>query len=50
MDVEAALATWQKLLESNPNYENTDKLLELMAQVKKHARLKPGTQAKALPQ
>jgi tetratricopeptide (TPR) repeat protein len=50
MNVEAALATWQKLLDSNPNYENKDKLLELMAQVKKHAGLKPGTQAKALPQ
>jgi tetratricopeptide (TPR) repeat protein len=50
MNVEAALATWQKLLDSNPNYENKDKLLELMAQVKKHAGLKPGTQAKVLPQ
>ena len=50
MDVEAALATWQKLLDSNPNYENKDKLLELMAQVKKHAGLKPGTQAKAILQ
>ena len=50
MDVESALATWQKLLDSNPNYENKDKLLELMAQVKKHAGLKPGTQAKAILQ
>lgn len=50
MDVEAALATWQKLLESNPNYENKDKLLELMAQVKKHSGLKPGMPAKATPQ
>jgi tetratricopeptide (TPR) repeat protein len=49
MDVEAALATWQKLLDSNPNYENKDKLLELMAQVKKHSGLKPGMQAKATP-
>jgi cytochrome c-type biogenesis protein CcmH/NrfG len=48
MNVEAALATWQKLLETNPNYDNKDKLLELMAQVKKHAGLKPSTQAKAL--
>jgi tetratricopeptide (TPR) repeat protein len=49
MDVEAALATWQKLLDSNPNYENKDKLLELIAQVKKHSGLKPGMQAKATP-
>lgn len=48
LDVEAALATWQKLLETNPNYENKDKLLELMAQVKKHAGMKPGAQAKAI--
>jgi len=48
LDAEAALATWQKLLQSNPNYENRDKLLELMAQVKKHAGMKPGTQAKAI--
>jgi cytochrome c-type biogenesis protein CcmH/NrfG len=46
MDVQAALATWQKLLQTNPNYENKDKLLELMAQVKKHAGLKAGSQAK----
>ena len=48
LDVQAALATWQKLLQTNPNYENKDKLLELMAQVKKHAGMKPGTQAKGL--
>ena len=50
MNGEAALATWQKLLDSNPNYENKDKLLELMAQVKKHAGVKPGTAANAIPQ
>jgi len=50
MDVKGALATWQKLLDTNPNYENKDKLLELMAQVKKHSGLKPGTQTKALPE
>lgn len=50
MDIDAALATWQKLLDTNPGYENKDKLLELMAQVKKHVGLKPGTQAKAQPQ
>src|SRR5215469_13134547 len=48
LDVPAALATWQKLLQTNPNYENKDKLLELMAQVKKHAGMKAGAPAKGL--
>jgi len=48
LDVEAALATWQESLQTNPNYEKKDKLLELMAEVKKHAGMKPGTQAKAI--
>lgn len=50
MDIDAALATWQKLLDANPDYENKTKLLDLMAQVKKHAGLKAGAQAKALPE
>jgi cytochrome c-type biogenesis protein CcmH/NrfG len=50
MDVEAALSAWQKLLDTNPNYENKTKVLDLMAQVKKHSGLKPGAQAKASPQ
>lgn len=48
MDVQGALATWQKLLDTNPNYEGKEKIVELMAQVRKHAGIKPGTQAKAL--
>lgn len=50
MDVQGALAAWQKLLDANPNYEAKDKVLELMAQAKKHAGVKPGTKAKALPE
>jgi cytochrome c-type biogenesis protein CcmH/NrfG len=50
MEVEAALATWQKLLDTHPDYEGKAKLVELMAQVKKHSGIKPGTQAKALPE
>ncbi len=50
MDIAKATATWQKLLETNPNYEGKDKVLELMAQAKKHAGVKPGTPAKPLPQ
>lgn len=48
MDIQGAIATWQKLLDTNPNYEGKEKIIELMAQVKKHAGIKPGTQAKSL--
>jgi cytochrome c-type biogenesis protein CcmH/NrfG len=48
MDADGALATWQRLLETNPNHEGKSKVVELMAQVKKHSGIKPGTQAKAL--
>jgi tetratricopeptide (TPR) repeat protein len=50
MDIDKATATWQKLLDTNPNYEGKDKVLALMAQAKKHAGVKPGTPAKPLPQ
>jgi cytochrome c-type biogenesis protein CcmH/NrfG len=49
MDIDKAVATWQKLLDTNPNYEAKDKVLELMAQAKKHSGVKPGTRAKPLP-
>ncbi len=49
MDIDKAMATWQKLLDTNPNYEGKDKVLELMAQAKKHSGVKPGTPAKPLP-
>jgi cytochrome c-type biogenesis protein CcmH/NrfG len=48
MDIDKATATWQKLLDKNPNYEGKEKVLELMAQAKKHSGVKPGTQAKPL--
>lgn len=50
MDINGAVATWQKLLDTNPNYENKDKALDLMAQAKKHSGVKPGTPAKPLAQ
>jgi len=50
MDINRAVATWQKLLDTNPNYENKDKVLDLIAQARKHAGVKPGTPAKPLPQ
>jgi tetratricopeptide (TPR) repeat protein len=48
MDIDKANAAWQKLLDKNPTYEGKDKVLELMAQAKKHSGVKPGTQAKPL--
>ena len=50
MDIDGAMATWQRLLDTNPNYEGKQKVVELMAQVRKHAGIKTGTQAKALPE
>ena len=47
MDIEGAVAAWQKLLATNPNYEGKDKVEQLIAQVKKHANVR-GTPAKAL--
>lgn len=37
MDIKSALASWQRLLDTNPNYEGKTKVLELIAQVKKHS-------------
>lgn len=48
MDIKGALTTWQRLLDTNPNYEGKSKVVELMAQVKKHSGIKPGTQARDL--
>jgi len=48
MDIDKAVAIWQKLLDTNPKYEGKEKVLELMAQAKKHSGVKPGTPAKPL--
>jgi tetratricopeptide (TPR) repeat protein len=45
MDVDGALAAWNKLLETNPNYENKQKVMDLIAQAQKHS----GIQAPASP-
>ena len=50
MDIDKAVATWQKLLDTNPNYEGKQKVLDLIAQAKKHSGVKPGTPAKPLQQ
>jgi cytochrome c-type biogenesis protein CcmH/NrfG len=48
MDVEGAVAAWQKLLDTNPTYEGKEKVQQLIAQAKRHTDLKPGTPAKPL--
>jgi cytochrome c-type biogenesis protein CcmH/NrfG len=48
MDVDGAVAAWQKLLDTNPNYQDKDKVISLIAQAKKHSGVKPGTSAKPL--
>ncbi len=35
-DANGALAAWQKLLDTNPNYENREKVRQLMAEAKQH--------------
>jgi tetratricopeptide (TPR) repeat protein len=46
MDVDGAVAAWQKLLDTNPAYENKQKVLELMAEAKKHSGIKPNADGK----
>ena len=48
MDVNGAVAAWQKLLDTNPSHEGKDKVQQLIAQAKKHTNIKPGTAAKPL--
>jgi cytochrome c-type biogenesis protein CcmH/NrfG len=43
MDGSAAIAAWQKLLDSNPKYENRDQVQQMIAEARKHANIKPGT-------
>jgi tetratricopeptide (TPR) repeat protein len=46
MDSAGALADWQKLLATDPSYDARDKVLQMMAEVKQHASVKPATPAK----
>lgn len=50
MDVNGAVADWEKLLATNPNYEAKDKVEQLIAEAKKHSGVKPGTKAQPLAQ
>jgi len=40
-DGKGALAAWQKLLDTNPNYTNKDKVLEFIAEVQNQGSVKP---------
>lgn len=42
MDITGAVASWKKLLETNPNYERKDEVQAFIAQAEKHANMKPG--------
>lgn len=42
MDINGAVASWKKLLETNPNYERKDEVQAFIAQAEKHANIKPG--------
>ncbi len=46
MDVQGAIAAWQKLLDTNPNFEKADEVKKMIAQARQHANIKPGTKAK----
>lgn len=50
MDIPGAITAWQKLLDTNPNYEGKENVRALIAQAKKHAGVKPGTEAQAFPE
>lgn len=42
MDVAGAVASWKKLLETNPNYERREEVQTFITQAEKHANIKPG--------
>lgn len=48
MDINGAVADWEKLLATNPSYEGKDKVQQMIAEAKKHSGVKPGTKAKPL--
>ncbi len=42
MDAAAAVAAWQKLLDSNPRYEHKDQVQQMIGEAKKHLNIKSG--------
>jgi cytochrome c-type biogenesis protein CcmH/NrfG len=45
MDVKGAVADWEKLLKTSPDYPERQHVEELLAQVKQHTTIAPGTKS-----
>lgn len=45
MDTDGAIAAWQKLLDTNPNFEQAGQVREMIARARQHAGIKPGTKS-----
>jgi tetratricopeptide (TPR) repeat protein len=43
MDINGAVASWKRLLETNPNYPQRDRVEHLIAQAEQHGSMKAGT-------
>jgi tetratricopeptide (TPR) repeat protein len=43
MDMAGAIAAWKRLLETNPDYPQRDRVQQLIAQAEQHVNVKPGT-------
>ncbi|MGO9087868.1 MAG: tetratricopeptide repeat protein [Terriglobales bacterium] len=43
MDMSGAIAAWKRLLETNPDYPQRDRVQGLIAQAQQHLTMKPGT-------
>lgn len=43
MDINGAVASWKRLLETNPNYPQRDRVEHLIAQAQQHLTMSPGT-------
>jgi len=46
MDIDGAVAAWQRLLDTNPKFEQAAQVKQMIAQARQHAGMKPGTKAK----
>lgn len=49
MDINGAVASWKRLLETNPNYPQRDRVQQLIAQAEQHLSMKPGMKAAGSP-
>lgn len=43
MDINGAVADWKRLIETNPNYPQRDRVEHLIAEAEQHMSMKPGT-------